>query len=539
MSYFECPHCKAFNPIKVKRCIRCNASFEEEEDISEIIDSRIVYIIASTMDEAQLAIGESFEKYNKRIDVTAPYGRDKNGLAHLFPLEKNHENEVAYREDMIPKSDYYGLEMFKRAERPKSGKKGFLSKLENSGLFWDLNPTMYIGFFLFLPYIIGLPLLYLFLYNDMDLFWITLQETVVLGGPFLLMVYLFHIIISYSSRKLESLLKPYGAEHEAVKLLFIDELEFLKFSKKLFNRVYSMKWMIIGAIAAILYLGYFIVSVFMDLDAFRSELPAELPNLAFYIALFVIFLYNVGIAAIFAFVLALFPAIFYGLFIMGNLGKDRSKLSITKFGDMISTINERITEAQLKKRDLSDLHRKLDISGRTYYEFQRANRKIGEFLFNIAALFIFISVFYGILIWIANIFNLIPKNLKGNLQAFTIATTVFGFLSFALFLLPQLKIHKFLKDFKYTLIDNYSSFVSRLEYLYFESYIHPEILEKVDINWKSRMDILEDINLIKSLIEEAKGYGTWSYDFPEVIKIVAVAASTTIPAFLSLIEMPF
>ncbi|MHA1282458.1 MAG: hypothetical protein ACTSQP_08095 [Promethearchaeota archaeon] len=537
MSYFECPNCKAFNPINAKKCIRCSISFEEEDDISEVIDKRIVYIIASNADEAKLAIGESFEKYKKRIDYTAPYGRDKNGLAHLFPMDKKHKDEVAYREEMVPKSDYYGLEIFKRAERPKSGKKGIIGKFENSGLFWDLNPTLYIGFVLFLPFIIGIPILYLFLFKDIRIFYTSLKETIVLGLPFFLLVYLFHIIIDYAHDKLESLLKPYGREHNTIKLLFIDELEFLKFSKKFFNKVYSMKWMILGFIGGFSYLSYFLITYFGDLNAVRASLNVDLPDWAFIVVVIFVTLYNMGIAAILAFVSALFPGIFYGLFIIGNLGKDRSKLSITKYKDMINTIIDKITEAQLKKKPLSDLYGRLDISGRTYYEFQRANRKIGEFLFNVASYFIFLSVFYGILIWIANLFNLIPENLKLNLQAFTIATTIFGVLSLGIFLLPQLKIHKFLKDFKYTLIDNYSSLVSRLEYLYFESFIHPEILEKVDRNWKTRKDILKDIQLIKNLIKEFKEYGTWSYDFPEIMKFILVAGSTTIPTILSFLEI--
>ena len=40
------------------------------------------------------------------------------------------------------------------------------------------------------------------------------------------------------------------------------------------------------------------------------------------------------------------------------------------------------------------------------------------------------------------------------------------------------------------------------------------------------------MNFIKQKSEEVKGYGTWSYDFPEVLKLILVVASTLIPIIL-------
>ena len=114
MSYIECPECGIFNLDLAIKCQKCGISFQKEEALEDILDSKIMYIFASTMDEAQLAIGENYERYVKRIDVTAPYGRDIKGFAHLFPMEGKNEGEVAYREGMTPKSDYYRAEMLKK-----------------------------------------------------------------------------------------------------------------------------------------------------------------------------------------------------------------------------------------------------------------------------------------------------------------------------------------------------------------------------------------------------------------------------------------
>jgi len=507
----ECPKCGTHNPVESKHCTSCGEYILEEEAKGFIPKSTITYVIAETIDDAVLAEGESFEDYVQRIDATKPYGTDPEGVAHLFPMGK-HKGEKAWREGMEYRSDWGG---FRR-----------------TGIGWKLNPTIIIILILFVPVIFLLPLVYLF-YVSPEFYMLALIRELSIQIPLILLGVFLVLLTGYGTTHLDDLLKPYGKDHGSVKLLFKDDLEYLKFSRKLIWEVSNYKWMKIGAIGFFAYLFIGFQSLW-DLELWRSGALAPIPDWS----RFLIIPATIGTAVLVFFIITFILGIGIGLFKIGNLGADRSKLSISAFGNMIADINDMITEAQLKKVKLSDFRRKLDVSGRTYYEFQRGNRKIGEFLFNITAILIFLSVTAGIIIWVIGTLNLLGEGLEAQLASVAVITTLFGILSFGIFLFPQLSIHKFLKKFKLTLIDTFSILASRLEYLYFEAMIHPEILAKIDEEWTSRRDLLEDIHLIKELIEEIKGYGTWSYDFPEIMKLVVVAAATMIPILLSFVELP-
>lgn len=484
--------------------------------MSTIFGHKSPYLNEIPLSEVELADGETFEQYVERIDKNAPFGRDPNGIAHLFPMGK-HKGEVAYRPGMKPHSDWAGLEKFKK-----------------SGIIWDLNPTFLIGLMLFLPMIIGLPIIYLIYTGDFNIFMASLRQEAVTWSAYLIFILVFHIVLKYSSVKLESLLKPYGKDYESIKLLFKDELEYLKFSKKFFNSVYNMKWILPGAFVSIIFLATNLPNA-LNVELWNSGLFTPIPDWSRFL-LIPAFL---GMGIIILFLIGFVSVIICGLFLIANLGSDRSKLSITKFGEMILSINNMVAEAQIKKLKISNMESQLNISGRTFYEFQRANRKIGEFLFNVAALLIFISVLFGILLWLAQSLNLLPEGQKESTSIIALIITIFGILSFAIFLLPQLKVHSFLKKFKYYLVDLFASLTARFEYLYFEAMIHPDLLQRIDENWKSRKDILKDIHILRNIIEEIKNYGTWSYDFPEILKLLAVAGSTGIPIILSFVKFPF
>nr|MDO8084030.1 hypothetical protein [Candidatus Sigynarchaeum springense] len=179
-------------------------------------------------------------------------------------------------------------------------------------------------------------------------------------------------------------------------------------------------------------------------------------------------------------------AVVYGLFIIADLGKDRNKLSISKFDKMLNQILIRLTYSQTHKTPLKDAVEELETSGKTYYEFQRGNRRIGEFLFNVAVFFIVMCIAVGIFVWVAKMVNLFPGFAGWQLDLISVLFTLLGVMSFGIFLGPQWRVHTFLKDFKYRLVDKLSSVLARLEYLYYEAVVSPEIMAKIDESWKSR-----------------------------------------------------
>ncbi|MHA1488937.1 MAG: hypothetical protein ACTSRI_04705 [Promethearchaeota archaeon] len=462
----------------------------------------------------ELKKNESFEKYVKKIEETAPFGYGPKGennkklVAHLLPMK--YDNEVAWREGMG--SDH--------------------GSFYNTGIGWRLNPTIFIILLFFVPPIILLPLMHL-IFISYESFVATLIQELTINISFILLAIFLTLFTGYAVTRLEDLIKPFGKYHESIKMLFRDDLEYLKFSKELIWNVFDRKWLKIGLIGFLLYQPVGLAGIFIE-NIWKAGPHANLPH---WCSLATI-PGSIGLGLILLFILTFLVAIGAGLFKLAKLGSDNTKLSINKYGEMIYNIKEMVSTAHTDKSiKLKEMGRDLDATGRTYYEFQRGNRKIGEFLFNIATILISLTVTAGVLIWIIDALNLIPESLAANMMAITVAVTIFGIFSLGIFMLPQISIHLFLKQFKYDLIDNYSSLASRLEFIYFESLVKPNALEGFNDEWKSRADLLEDINLIKDIIKEVKGYGTWSYDFPEVLKLIIVVISTGIPLLLSFVDV--
>lgn len=463
-----------------------------------------------TIDDVELLEGETFSDYCNRMEKETPYGVDLDGNAHLFP-NPFHKKHPAWRETMVPKSEW--------------------NAFKKSGIGWKQNPTLLIALVIFLIAPISKVIYYLF-NQPLSVVLDEMIFGIFSAVPYILLVAIFTRIIRYAQEQLIELLKPYGKDHDSIKLLFKDDLEYLKFSVNFYLKVFSMKWLILGLIGFIVYLPY---GFFLSFVSYPSTAPISIP---LYLRI-LDFTFHIGVGLLIFQLLTFIVAIFYGLFFLAGLGKDKDKLSISLYGDMLKNINRLITEAQLEKKKIYELKQRINFVGRTYYEFQRGNRKIGELLFNIAAILVFLSVSVGIIIWLLNILNLLPAGLSTNVTLFSIATTVFGFLSFGIFIFPQLQLHRFLKNFKFSLIDSFSVLLSRLEYIYFESMIDPQILEEIDSEWgEDRENLLEEIRFVKDLIKEVKSYGTWSYDFPEIMKLLLVAVSTLIPLILTLVDIP-
>ncbi|NVM35846.1 MAG: hypothetical protein HWN81_09635 [Candidatus Lokiarchaeota archaeon] len=454
----------------------------------------------------ELRENQTYEEYILEIEKTAPFGRDKHKRAHIIPLKKHLMHEDAWRIDMAFGSDH--------------------GKLHNSGLGWKLNPTMLIAILLILPSIIGIPLLNLF-YGTFETFIASLIQEFSISLPILILVFILVLFIRYTKENLEALIKPYEKNSKSVRLLFINELEYLKFVKQLCYDVYSMKWLYWGFIGFLLYQPVGLANIIIP-GYWQNGQPADIPYLFSLITIPSSLLYGLIIVMIFAFIIAIFS----GLFSLGNLGKDRTKLSIYKYGKMISNINKIMLIAVLEKKKLRDIDIRLDLSGRTFYEFQRGNRKIGEYLFNIATILIIISIATGIALWVIDFINIFPAVISDNFIFIYIVIFIFGMVSLGIFILPQFTIHRFLKRFKYKLVDRFASLISRMEYLYFEALKDSSILPFIDDRWKQRQDLVEDMNYLKSKIEEVKSYGTWSYDFPELMKLILVVAGTLVPLIL-------
>ncbi|MFX0100129.1 MAG: hypothetical protein ACFFCS_11160 [Candidatus Hodarchaeota archaeon] len=461
--------------------------------------------------DIELKDGTSFKEYIDWIEREKPYGpnRDKYGELYIFPNQP--PLSVAWSEDMKREDEMDGL--FERL----------------FGLDSKFKPPVLIAMLLVFPNMLLSPLFYMM--NEAE--WtlnITLadysQKLIAGGAIFGILVFLSYLM-SYSLNKLNNLLKPYGKDKESLELLFINKLEFYKHGKKVFHSVFNMKWWAVGAIAGA---GAAIGLFWNGYPAYMTNLRIAIPGWTF----ITIILQNIAISLMVLLLAIFLCGILSGLTTITNLADDRSKLSVEKFREMIENVTKRVSKAQTLKTTLKDGEGDLIATGRTYFEFQRGNRKIGEFLFSLATIMIMVCVLIAVMLFLLNILNFLPAHFEASMNIWTVGITVVGVLSLLIFILPQVSIHQYLQKFKYSLIDSYSELISRLEYIYFESMVDRSVLSRISENWEEKTDVIEDINLLKEMIEEVKSYGTWAYDFPEVMKLIAVAASTVIPFLLGL-----
>ena len=466
--------------------------------------------------EIRLENDESFNDYVKKRENDKKYGVDIRGTVKLVPQKPFH---YAWRFDTAPRGDW--------------------SPFRKTGVGWKLKPTIILVAIFFGIPLIAYPLSYLtsgypefagvVFWND---FWLYLFFTI--------LTLCLTKLIGYSLTKFDRFLRPYGEEKKKIMNLFTDELEFIKFSVRSYEKIYSAWWIYFGFFGLSAKLIYDII-LLSNLPLYLNMLLAPLPEWTMVFN----FMRNLGIDLIIFQMITFFGALTYGLFHLGSLGHDPISLSITQYKNMLISIIENVIDAfdyhenqnlQAKK----DPEPKIKFVGKTYFEFQRANRVIGEFLFSIALSIILFLIFFQVSINIILSFNFIQISLVlFYFNLFTILAIFLIIVSVIIFIFPQLYIHRILKEFKNNLIDVYYTLASRLEYLYYASMINQDIL-KDKAEWDSRRAILKDISRLESNIEMVKSFGTWSYDFPNKIKrTIFVVLSPLISLSIPLIRIIF
>jgi len=464
------------------------------------------------------------------MDKCFPYGKSHKGNALLYPHPA--PPTIAWRDNMKKEEDW--------------------GALRRSGLGRKLNPTLFIALLIFLPNMLLSPLLFIIYHDSTELALQRFLKESIIGLAYIIIAAFLTIIIGYALNKMDDLVKPYGKNKDSIQILFIDKLEYWKFGEKIYRAIGKKIWFILGGIGFLIINLIALFPVF-NYDIYLNQLEAPIPHWTVIFPWLTMF----GISLIVLIIILFLGAIIYGMFKVTSLGKNRNNvtgleknrnnLTITKFLKMMKSLNKILDKVQKsleisKKKSsnesptaLVDFKDELFVGGRTFYEFQRGNRKIGEFLFNLATFLIIICVTFGILLWLVVQLKIFPSSMDDAIMTFTIALTTIGILSLCLFLFPQIGVHTFLKRTKYELIDQFIMMASRLEFIYFHALIDPSILSKVDNTWHSRKELLEEVNLVKGIVAEVKKYGTWSYDFPEILKLVVVAGSTIIPVILSFI----
>ncbi|MHA1821909.1 MAG: hypothetical protein ACTSVC_15660 [Promethearchaeota archaeon] len=473
------------------------------------------------VDQVKVPEGVKFSEYVLYCDKYFPFGKDKLGRAYLFPQT----SEVAHRMDLkfIQERDNKGR-IIKEYGEDWTG-------LRRSGIGWKLNPTIYIALFFFLPTMIISPILYT-IYNRPDLIPEVMLIEVLGNIPFFLVALYLVKLINYCFKSFDELLKPYGNKSYSFRVLWKDDLEYLKFESSFFEKTYNNTWMIFGLIIFIIFLASGFQSYYLRPENYHPVQNA-IPKWTRWFTLF----NSIGIGLVIFLTVTFLFATIKGLFTLAQLSRDRTNLSIWGYKEMIDNINYKLNLVQTEKVSLIDNQFQFRFRGKTFYEFQRGNRRIGELLFNIASYLVLLSIIGGVALFFFTNVGIIEKYFELSSGWLYIAVTTMGISSFLLFIFPQINLHRFLRNFKYELIDKFSEMKSRFEFIYYDCLVHPEFLSTINPTWNSLNDIQNMLDLSDTMINEIKKYGTWSYDFPEIIKVVGVALSTFIPIVLQLITI--
>nr|MDO8084028.1 hypothetical protein [Candidatus Sigynarchaeum springense] len=255
----ECPKCKTLfsSEQSGEMCPNCTVALQNwnEHSIKAILKSK------AAVDGTLKPVKELVEKKEKAlpkdlqmIHDAAPYGRDPKGTPYLF-RQNVVKNEIAWREDMVPYSDWGGL--------------------RKTGIGWKMLPTTLISLLFFAPGIVCTPLVYLG-YGFTSVLADASIQAIVSNGILILFVAYISKLINYCYTAMDSIIKPYGEFHESIKLLFIDDITYLRYSKQLFWKIFNMKWLYIGIAAALAWITFHIYWL-SDPNNFLSEQLAPIP----------------------------------------------------------------------------------------------------------------------------------------------------------------------------------------------------------------------------------------------------------------------
>ncbi|MFX1570472.1 MAG: hypothetical protein ACFFCV_19200 [Promethearchaeota archaeon] len=158
----------------------------------------------------------------------------------------------------------------------------------------------------------------------------------------------------------------------------------------------------------------------------------------------------------------------------------------------------------------------------TLYSFQNNTRVIGKFLFVFFFKFIFLLVCADLVVYLPSFFFPIDTGAAIYWVPGTMALVIF-------FVLSQYRIHSILKNAKENVIDGLNDLYNR-----FKQKLYQIFYEK---DWEEKKGLMDQISFIQDELQEIKKMGTWTYDFPAILKMIATALITLIPLVLEYIPI--
>jgi hypothetical protein len=284
---------------------------------------------------------------------------------------------------------------------------------------------------------------------------------------------------------------------EKFRKLFLDEDSFNQYKTKFYKSIHSPKeYIIIIPFLLSQIIGFtraFNEPTFLSVIYVVGQV---MESIAFYIAV-------VSLGSIAYYVIM----VFYRFFIfVGN-----EKLSLKKYLDWFKNVINNSTIEDPKNLQV------------TLYSFQNNTRVIGKYLFIFFFKFIILLVCADFVVYIPSFFLPIDT---GAAIYWVPGTMVLV----ALFVLAQVRIHTILKFAKEKVIDGLNDFYNK-----FKLQLYHMFYER---NWEEKKGLMDQVSFIQDELEEISKMGTWTYDFPAILKMIGAALITIIPLILEYVPLP-
>jgi glucan phosphoethanolaminetransferase (alkaline phosphatase superfamily) len=158
-------------------------------------------------------------------------------------------------------------------------------------------------------------------------------------------------------------------------------------------------------------------------------------------------------------------------------------------------------------------------------------RSIGVFMYRLCVKIIIVG-FLIVLMFLSSDLFFTPSglvSLRSIVVSLVVMLGVFG-----MFVIPQMSIHNFLLGSKESVLTDLNTGYEDVQRALVQSINDPNYL-KNQSRWKTHSEIIDHASALDRMISHVKSMGTWSFSFPNVLKLLAAAALPLLTAILQIV----
>jgi len=327
--------------------------------------------------------------------------------------------------------------------------------------------------------------------------------------PFSIIMILFG---KFAIKELDELFLENGKNSRIIQNLFSEKRYYIEFSNYLYQKMFSKYMIILSFLLASFILTPWLIPWITSPN--KISMGGKIYIWPF-LGLFYSFIYYALIGAILALIILIFLVLISELNALKHIMRKREHLAITVF-----LKNLRIFLFEKNKRKIIK-----NKNSASYFGFQESNRYIGEYLFRITGFLLFLVLIISVLCVVLYHFFSYAPEMQMNFIILLVFDFTFAILTVILFIYPQLEVHNFLKSYKREIIELFNLKIEEINSYFLLSFHESIDINKINPKWNSTEDLINEVEMLMMYVEQMESMGTWSYDFPEILKLIAVALS--------------